>query len=510
MSTIFSDQQVLAGQRIGISTAYAVLIYIIIACLLPLNTYHLSTIMSNLLGNSWVGYFSYPMSAALTAAEMPIVQSLVTNYRLDPDSRVVKIQASVLTLLIVLTVMGGNTSQFISADKKDAAIQSHRTQEQSIDGQKKTLESEWRIATRKANQIDDATDRAIAISQANSAYYSGESRLNNSLSKHQQTRPTSGIESGSFMHVVLVNVISLSLVLVSMFLSGFLSVYHTTLVASPAFSFMSKKAHGWLSAAKNFKTSNHEISPINDSATGYVKVDKPDERTSTVNDTVNRPAPHDSLLSTSSDTTPEQGARAPKQLPEEGAKVDYAERHYLAIKEGVLNQSIVPTTRPIKAGLNSLMVKFVNDAEREKKAAQILIQLRGEGVIIDNPKGGRGLAKYVINPDYSERGTEAIQDDGDEIGEFEITTRCGSCGEYDYTPVDALLDKQKGIVECSGCGKKYVAQSHLTNDSNQPTLALRDKAIAERKGVIPVAGAGISIGEDGISPTVGIGAIIGR
>ena len=480
-ANVFNDQQVMAGQRIGISTAYAILIYIIIACLLPFNTYHLSNMLTNLLGDSWISTLSYPLSAALTAAEMPIVQSLVTNYRLDPDSKIVKMQGSVLVLLILLTVMGGNTSQFISADKKDASIQSHKTQEQSLNDRKKTLESNWRIATRTANRIEDNTDRQIAISQANSTYYSGVSVVNNDLSKHQQSRPTTGIKTGSFTHVFLVNLLSLSLVIVSMFLSGFLAVYHTTLVASPAFSFMSKKAHGWLSAARNFKTSNHEISPINDSATGYVKVDKTDSRTSALDSTGNSPAPLEGLLSDVSDTTDSQTARAVEQSSEKGVQVNYGASHYATIKEGVLNKSIAPTTRPIKAKLNALVVKFVNDAEREKKAAQILIQLKGEGVIVDNPKAGKGRAKYVINGDYSEQpeqGTEPIYDNSELVSEFDITTRCGACGEYDYTRVDVLMGKQKNIVSCSGCGKNYIAQSHLTNDSNQPTAELKAKAIA--------------------------------
>jgi len=244
---------------------------------------------------------------------------------------------------------------------------------------------------------------------------------------------------------------------------------------------MSKKAHGWLSAARNFKTSNHEISPINDSATGYVKVDKTDGRTSALDDTGKSPAPLEGLLYEVSDTTDSQTARAVEQPPEKGVQVNYDVSHYAVIKEGVLNKLIAPTTRPIKAKLNALMVKFVNDAEREKKAAQILIQLKGEGVIVDNPKAGKGRAKYVINGDYSEQpeqGTEPIQDNSEQVSEFDITTRCGACGEYDYTRVDVLMDKQKNIVSCSGCGKNYIAQSHLTNDSNQPTAELKAKAIA--------------------------------
>jgi hypothetical protein len=275
------------------------------------------------------------------------------------------------------------------------------------------------------------------------------------------------------MHVVLVNVISLSLVVVSMFLSGFLAVYHTTLVASPAFSFMSKKAHGWLSAARNFKTSDHEISPINDSASGYVKVDKHPTPSDDIGSPENRPQ----LDNTTVTDSPDVSVRTLEKQPD---RVDlfraFNESDYGQLQQGIINAEIAPVVRAVKDWLLKKRL-CLTDTERQKVATQCLKRLHHEQVLMLNPEQGKTnkiVSKYILN-------LKADDSSGDRIGAYDIETRCGECGAYDYTRIDDLLDRQKGIVHCSGCSKNYVAQSHLTSDSKSITESLKARAIEARK-----------------------------
>ena len=440
MAIALNDQKTLAGQRIGISSAYAALIYAVIICITPMNVYHLSNLFLNLAGDSWWRHLVYPMSTAITLAEIPLVQAFVTNYRLDSTSFIVKAQGLILALLVSLTVMGGNVSQFISADIKDASIQSHQTTENSYQQKQKVIDGNWRKATRKANRIKDRSKRADAISDANNAYYSASAKLNDGLSKHQVKRPTLGVKNGSFAHLFLVNVVSLALVIVSMSLSGFLAVYYSTLVASPAFSFMSKKAHEWLSNASNFTAANHEISPIDDKQSGMVKVEKTAAN--------NPPALDKTTLGADLDSSTNSSERTLNEASQQGVKVDYSDSHYQAIRAGIVSGDIKPTQRPVMAQLVKLNVRFVDDASRQRKAVQILDNLASEEVLIQNPDygtSGKVVAKYILNPD-AKKGDDAAA----------IVCMCPECGRVEEVRTTNAAGKVRSV-----CGAVYIAVDNI-------------------------------------------------
>ena len=109
-------------------------------------------------------------------------------------------------------------------------------------------------------------------------------------------------------------------------------------------------------------------------------------------------------VSNTSDTVSE---RLLNDDPERVPKVEYSIDHYKAIKAGVIDYSIKPALKPVKAALVSLNIKFVDDAARQKKASNILAQLLKEGVLIHNPKfvaTGKVVAKYILNPDAKQEG----------------------------------------------------------------------------------------------------------
>lgn len=484
MAIALHDQRVIAGQRIGISSAYAALIYLVIICITPMNVYHLSNLFLNLAGTAWWSHLVYPMSTAITLAEIPLVQAFVTNYRLDPKSAIVKAQGLILALLVSLTVMGGNVSQFISADIKDASIQSHQTTENSFDQKQKVIDENWRRATRKANKIKSKSKRDDAISDANTAYYSASADLNDGLSKHQVKRPTLGVENGSFAHVFLVNVVSLALVIVSMSLSGFLAVYYSTLVASPAFSFMSKKAHEWLSTASNFTAANHEISPIDDKQSGMVKVDKSAATAVDQNHpTKNRPALDETRVN-------DQNSVSGRTLEQDTKNGEFTLEQYSKLKGEIIAGNLPPTVRSIKAWLRANKIGDT-DKTRSGITDKILAKMKDENLIVLNPEQGKTdkiLAKYVLNPDSQNQGRPVVEQGADKM----ISSICPEC-KHQSKVSTSNLRKWGGMVGCPECAHSYTVKG------NQ---------VKRKAKIIPAAGVGLTIGEDGISPTLGAGALI--
>lgn len=357
-----------------------------------------------------------------------------------------------------MAVVAGNGSQQSKADVKSNKVNAHDSSLTVIDNKMKSAEIQRDIDLRLANQIKNANQRAIEKDRANLNYSNKVTRLNSQKSVKQSSRPVQPFANDSIGHYISITLFSILCSFGALFLSGYSAAFLKPLVAIPAITFVEKLKHAWSSSAKDFQTTQHQISPVGGFIGNLVRLrkvtPKPNERTSTVNDTVNRPAPHDSLLSSNSDSTPEQSARAPEQPSEKGLQVDYDASHYAEIKQGILNQSIAPTTRPIKAELNSLMVKFVNDAEREKKAAQILIQLKGEGVIIDNPNAGKGKAKYVLNGDYQ-------SDETEEEGEDKmISSICPEC-KHQSKVSESNLEKWNGLCGCPECSSDYVVMDNL-------------------------------------------------
>ena len=269
-----------------------------------------------------------------------------------------------------LTVVGGNSSQRIDAFEKDTKIEAHATTEYSFKTGKRRLETARTSHQLMAKQIKDKDQRAIEMNHADDDYYAGLQKLQKTQATHQANCPVQATDTGSAFHWLSISLFSLACSLVVVFVSGFLSVYYKTLVASPAFSLKAKANHAWESGAKNFKASNHEISPIGDTATGYAKVNKalPSNSSQTVS------TPHPDSLNTPSGTSDNDTGRTPNTEPEE-----YNKGHYQKIKNAVLLNTIKPTLRPVKAELIHLNIKFVTDAERQAKAVSILAQLKTEG-----------------------------------------------------------------------------------------------------------------------------------
>ena len=124
------------------------------------------------------------------------------------------------------------------------------------------------------------------------------------------------------------------------------------------------------------------------------------------------------------------------------------------IKAGIIDGSIKPTLKPVKAALVSLNIKFVDDAARQKKASNILIQMLKEGVLKDNPEfgaTGKVVAKYILNPDGGKQGdTKNLKPE-----ESEMTCRCPECGKLEEVKATNPAGKVRSV-----CGAVYVASEN--------------------------------------------------
>ena len=115
--------------------------------------------------------------------------------------------------------------------------------------------------------------------------------------------------------------------------------------------------------------------------------------------------------------------------------------------------SIKPTLKPDKAALVSLNIKFADDAARQKKASNILIQLLKEGVLIDNPEfgsTGKVVAKYIINPDAKQGGNKDR-----ESKVPPMTCQCPECGKLEEVEATNAAGKVRSV-----CGAVYIASDN--------------------------------------------------
>lgn len=526
----FNDQETFAGHKIGISSAEANFWMFVAFGLTLMNWYHMSnSLNTKLVGPDTSLFFMamvYFISGCVAVLEFPVTKALVTNYRLHQRITLpVFFMSFLLSVIIVLAAGGGIYSNMADADKKDIRTNAHETQQSSFEDRKRYYESKRQTHLLQAKSMSTESGRAIETSRANSNYYSRMASLRSTQSQHQSTRPATGAKTGTTGHWGFTIFISLLCSLGVVFISGYLAVYYKPLVGKPILSLLPKPLVDWVLNKEDIRSKQYEVDVLGGGGSNYVKMEKqaskstaPETETSRPSgvkshESQNRPAPDNSTMGAVSAGENNTSERSLNNTAKQGGKTAYSEAHYSAIKAAIVSGEIKPTQAPVKKKLVALNVSFVDDAARQKKAVAILAQLKQEGVIVDNPdygKTGKVVAKYLLAGDV-EAGPEVIA--ADEIGPYEVETRCGQCGGYDYTRVDNLLDSQQGIVTCSSCKKNYVGRTHLTKNSQsiqqaERNLSKASAAKASRSGVTPLAGAGLSVGEDGISPVLGLGAIV--
>ena len=464
---LFNDQDVLAGQKLGISTAKAIALMVMASGLGAMNIYHMGNSITNKLlspDSSLLLYaLLYFIAACIAFIEVPVTEEIVTK-----EARGHRATGHRLLLAVVacMAMGGGVYSITTDAQKTDANRTAHSTHESGFEDLKQGLISDRNAARYKAKTSAER-------SQANSDYYNALATLKKQQANHQSTRPTEAIKTGSFWHWLWACGFSFLCSVGVIVITAYLAKYHKPLTEIPRVFFRVKEDQEWQMNDDDVRVIPAQVDLSGGSSTRPA-------RKALAEPSQNRPPLGESRVGAVSDHSFGVSDRTLNET-EQGGKVDYSDAHYQTIKRAVLSGDINPTQRPIRRQLIMLNIRFVDDGARARKASQILDKLAAESVLIENPefnKGGKVVAKYLLNPSLNQVVEESkLSADSDTVGEFDITTRCGHCGEYDYTKIDTLLEDQKGIIACSGCGKHYVAQSHLTADSNPISTALLKQAL---------------------------------
>ena len=496
MMAIVDNRNVsLEGRKIGVHPIVTLILITVLLILMTVPTYHMMNALGSVFDpDSLLAYFIIGVVAfSVSTIEPMLSQSIYHNEGTSNHARKDIAGRFWLILCVIFVTAMGGWSHDVTTSKLDIATTSHNTKSRTFADDLKTIELEYQAGMAKAKT--DAEFLALDIKRRKA-----RSKLNSQYSQHQAGAVSERSPMGRLASSLLYCLFSLIVSVATITYSRFILRFSLSITEIPIIDYISKLGQDWTTGKA--EGSNNII----DHGTGrktQLRNDLPEpeiqlhnvgrtpslapERgnlTSFKNGaTENRPEPEDTRVGAVLNDAQSVGERPPTKTAERAALVDYSEGHYEAIKKAIVSGDISPTQKPVKSQLVRLNVRFVDDAARQKKAVEILDTLAAEGVLIVNPqfgKGGQVVAKYLLNPKRDSIGGEGEELASDPIGEFDITTRCGRCGEYAYTQIDTLMDKQNGVVSCEGCGKNYVAQSHLTNDSNPLTNDLKARAIQSK------------------------------
>ena len=475
---LFNDQDVLAGQKLGISTAKAITLMIMASGLGAMNIYHMGNSITNKLlspDSSLLLYtLLYFIAACIAFIEVPVTEEIVTKEARGHRATGHRI---ILAVVACMAMGGGVYSITTDAQQSDATRTAHTTNESSFEDLKQGLLSDRNM---KRSNATTSAER----SQINSNYFNALAALKQQQANHQSTRPPEAITTGSLWHWLWACGFSFLCSIGVIVITAYLAKYHKPLTEIPRVFFRVKEDQEWLMIDDDVRVIPAQVDLSNGQSnrSGRAAIAAPSSLASQ-----NRPAPDDSTVGAVSSTQNGLGGRSPE--------VAYSVGHYQTIKAGILARDFNPTQAPVKNALIRLNVQFVDDAARQRKAVDILEQLKTETVIINNPdqaKTKQNLAKYVVNPDYptDEQGDELpltktvdIDESSDEnqetIGAFDIVTRCPRCNDYTVTDIVLLIDDQKQIARCD-CGHNYVAHSHPASGFNPVSTTLLKQARESR------------------------------
>ena len=592
MSAVFRNQ-VIAGHSIGASRLFGALLLLITLALVGVNAYHMGNFLDSKLttletGILWT-FLLYAAGSGIAALEIPLGKSLVTSYRLNGLNFAVFTQGVLAVVIACMAVFAGMNSQLADADRRDTQTASYGVSASSFANMKEAAAITRDSAIARAQRIQDEGSRKIAVLDAKAAYQNKLVSIAQQEAANTLKKPVQMFESSSDEQYVTMMLFSVICSFGALFASMFHAVYINPLVAMPAFSLKAKANHDWDSDGSDFKSAKHELSPLANKVNGFLEREKVparalprqaenvDSNKHSSGDTENRPHVEDTRTGAVSNASNSAGERPPNSTTQKGATVAYSEGHYSVIKSKIAWGSIKPTQKPVKAELVKLKVRFVDDAARQQKAVEILEQLKTEGVILDNPdfgKGGQVVAKYILNPNYSEndekrREQEAIdaKQGGDGIDWAEIIARLDrgeyvdpkECGGWDgkgrkpqgwldyeqqlltnamnsssiekvnggtiqrsghiysFMPDGFGVDEKMIRSVCPECSKQSsVSESNL--EAWKGRVSCPDCSIdyvvrdnlVKKWKASPMVGAGVGITEDGISPVAGIGAMISK
>ena len=456
---IFNDQATLAGQKLGISTAKAVALMIMAGGLGTMNIYHMGNSITHKLlmpdSSIFLYVLLYFIAACIAYIEVPVTEEIVTT-----EARGHRASGHRLILVVVacMAMGGGVYSITTDAEKSDANRTAHTTEESGFEDLKNGLLSDRNMARSTAT---NSAER----SKANSDYYKALAALKHQQATHQSTRPPEPIVTGSFWHWLWACGFSFLCSVGVIVITAYLAKYHKPLTEIPRVFFRVKEEQEWQMNDDDVRVIPAHVDLTNGQSNPSARKAL-NSRPSLPNtasltsvskrDASNRPQPDESITGAVLKDSESVSVRTLKKAEQ----VDYSDTHYRQIEQGVLSGDIKPTHRPIRATLIALNVKFVDDAARAKKAAEILKRLQTDRVIIENPafgKSGKVVAKYLINPDYQTMQPAAEEGASNRVQLSEpLNCICPECGAAEWVTETS----PKGRVK-SSCGTVYKAADNL-------------------------------------------------
>ena len=458
-ASIFNDQATLAGQKLGISTGKALALTVMACGLAAMNIYHMGNAVTSklLTPDSSVAAYAllYFIASCIAFMEVPVTEEIVTQ---DARGRQAKGHRLMLAVIVTMAIGAGLYSITSDADKRASKVTAHETAELSYSDRAHALISDRNIARSNATTSAER-------SQANADYYRALAELRLEQSSHQSTRPALAVSTDSIFHWIWAIGFSLLCSLGVVVITAYLTKYHKPLTEIPRVFFRVREEQNWTMNDDDVRvipahvdlTNGQSNSSARKALNSRPSLPNTDSLTSdSKRDASNRPQPDESIAGAVLKDSESVSVRTLKKAEQ----VDYSDTHYRQIEQGVLSGDIKPTHRPIRATLIALNVKFVDDAARAKKAAEILKRLQTDRVIIENPafgKSGKVVAKYLINPDYQTMQPAAEEGASNRVQLSEpLNCICPECGAAEWVTETS----PKGRVK-SSCGTVYKAADNL-------------------------------------------------
>lgn len=226
--------QTIEGYKVGAGPITAgLVIFCMVACI-SFNTYHMSNyiiVKMSINGVFATGFF-YLLGAAIASLEVPLAKSVVANYRL---SRCIDATVGALLIFSVavasLAGFAGWNSQLADADIKQTQIAAHWTKGASYTNLKTAAEGTYRAAKLKAGLIKDKSSREIALAEAWADYQVELANLTIDKSAHELKKPVQMFEADSLSSKISMLLFTFVCSIGAFFCSGFLVVYVNPLVA---------------------------------------------------------------------------------------------------------------------------------------------------------------------------------------------------------------------------------------------------------------------------------------
>ena len=479
---LFNDQQTLAGQKLGISTGKAIGLIIMASGLAAMNIYHMGNSITSKLLSPDSSIFAYALlyfiACCIAFMEVPVTEEIVTK---EARGQTAKGYRLVLLVIVTMAIGAGLYSITSDADKRSTTVEAHHTNESTYDDRLNVLISERNIARANAKTTQER-------SEANADYYRKKAKLSQEKSSYQLTRPSLAIKTDSIFHWIWAIGFSLLCSIGVVVITAYLTKYHKPLTEIPRVFFKVKEEQNWTMNDDDVRVIPAQVdlaggSSVNQARSAIKKSANPSPRPiqnaesnkCSEGTTDTRPHLEDTRTGAVSKGQNAGSVRTRNDAPECSVKNPYSSNHYDLIKQSVISGEIKPVIRPVKNKLIELKVTFINDAERQKQAIEILEKLKEEGALINNPdfgNTGKVEPKYLINTKSEEgisKPEKIIIEKPEKVnlrkqGSVKmIRTICPKCFEPQAIS-ETNLKAWGGRCCCGECEAEYSVNDNLNKD----------------------------------------------